>query len=127
MFSFQSLLSQISVSESDFSSDASSTDLLFENNKYEWDALFLNKENGFSSISVNSNDFNEKENQIVLSKNNNCQNELTEKTKKRNRKFIRVSEFKLENDFLDEGKILKFLLLRNVLGNERKEDTVEEI
>ena len=107
MFSFQSLLTQISVSESDFCSDTSSTDLLFENNKYEWDALALNKHNGFSSISVNSNDTDETQHKREISKKNNFQNEFTEKKTNRNRKFIRMSEFKIENDFFDEGNALK--------------------
>ena len=107
MFSFQSLLTQISVSESDFCSDTSSTDLLFENNKYEWDALHLNKHNGFSSISVNSNDTDETQHKRNIPKKNNFQNDFTENKTKRNRKFIRVSEFKLENDFLDEGNVFQ--------------------
>lgn len=80
---------------------------MFENNKFEWDALFLNKENHISSISVNSNESDEKQHKRDLSNKINFQNEFTEKNTKRNRKLIRVSEFKLENEYFDESNILK--------------------
>ncbi len=111
MSSFQSFLCQISVSESDFCSDMSSADILCDNTKYEWDALFLDRKNNFSGFSVNSNESEKNEEKMpdYLSLNQtNYQAVSTEKKVKQNRKFVRVTEFKLEDDFLDPGKFILF-------------------